>query len=160
MDLLNQLRKAHTKENCNLIVAWVDDDQKKFDELFEIFLGNDKLLVQRSSWPLSYCVEVFPFIIKKHFDSFINNLDKPIQHEAVKRHSLRMLQFLDIPKKYEGIIMNKCFDFIQDIAEKPAVKVFSLIILERLQKRYPAIKEELQLIISVVRYKLKIRVVL
>ncbi len=148
MDLKSQLSKAHSKENCNFIVAWVGDNQTKFDELFKIFLGNDKLLVQRSSWPMGYCVEVFPHLIKKHFDAFIKNLDKPIQHEAVKRHSLRVLQFVDIPKKYEGVIMNKCFDFIQDIVEKPAVKVFSLIVLDKLQKRYPAIKVELQLIIK------------
>jgi hypothetical protein len=148
MHLIPQLLQAHTKENCNLIVAWVGNNQKRFDELFACFLSDDKRLVQVSSWPLSFCVEAHPILIKKHFAAFIKNLDKPAQHEAVKRHSLRILQFVVIPKKYEGIVMNICFNFIQNIAEKPTTKVFSLVVLENLVKQYPEIKEELHLIIE------------
>jgi hypothetical protein len=148
MDLIAQLSRTHSKENCNLVVNWVGNNQKRFDELFALFLSNDKRLVQVSSWPLSYCVEAFPILIKKHFAAFIKNLDKPNQHEAVKRHTLRILQFIAIPKKYEGIVMNFCFNFIQDVAEKPSVKVFSMIVLENLQKQYPEIKEELHLILE------------
>jgi hypothetical protein len=148
MDLKNQLLQAHSKQNCDIIVNWVGNSQLRFDELFALFMCSDKRLVQVSSWPLSYCVEAYPFLIKKHIATFFKNLDKPFAHEAVKRHSLRILQFITIPKKYEGFVMNLCFNFIQDITEKPAAKVFSLIVLENLQKQYPEIKEELHLIIQ------------
>jgi hypothetical protein len=148
MDLRNQLLRAHSKENCNTIVAWVGNNQNRFDELFALFVGDEKRIVQTSSWPLSYCVEAHPILIKKHFAVLLKNLERQNQHEAVKRHTLRILQCIDIPKKHHGAVMNMCFDFIQNIAEKPSVKVFSLIVLENLAKQYPDIKAELDLTIE------------
>jgi hypothetical protein len=148
MELRIQLLKAHSKENCNIIVAWVGSNQKNFNELFALFMGNENRLVQMSSWPLSYCVEANPNLVQKHIASLLKNIKRQAQHEAVKRHTLRMLQFVEIPKKYQGVVMNMCFDFIQNIAEKPTTKVFSLAILENLIKLYPEITDELRLILE------------
>jgi hypothetical protein len=148
MELRTQLLKVHSKENCNLIVAWVGNNQKRFDELFEIFMGNESRLVQMSSWPLSYCVGVYPNLIQEHFISLLKSIKRKEQHDAVKRHTLRMLQFVEIPKKYQGEVMTMCFNFIQDIGEKPTTKVFSLVALENLAKLYPEIIDELRLILE------------
>jgi hypothetical protein len=148
MDLTAQLLQAHSKENCNIVVAWVGNNQARFDELFALFMGNESRLVQMSSWPLSYCVEAYPNLIQKHFDSLLKNIKKQQHHDAVKRHTLRMLQFVEIPKKYQGNVMNMCFYFIQNISEKPSTKVFSLALLETLSNLYPEINDELRLIIE------------
>ncbi len=148
MHLKTQLLQAHSKENCNLIVAWVGSNQTRFNELFALFVSNEKHIVQMSSWPLSYCVELYPNLIEKHFASLLKNIKRQEHHEAVKRHTLRMLQFVEIPKKHQGNVMNMCFDFIQDITEKPTTKVFSMVVLENLAKLYPEIKKELCLIIE------------
>jgi hypothetical protein len=148
MELRVQLLQAHSKVNCNLIVDWIGNSQKKFDELFALFMSNDSRIVQMSSWPLSYCVEAYPNLIQKHFPNLLKHLKKQNNHEAVKRHSLRLLQFVTIPKKYQAIVMNICFDFIQNIDEKPTTKVFSMVVLENLAKLYPEIKPELCLIIE------------
>jgi hypothetical protein len=147
-NLKKTLLKAHSKENCDLIVRYVGKNQNRFDELFTIFISDDKRLVQMSSWPLSYCVEAYPFFIEKHFENLFENLKKQSNHDAVKRHTLRLLQFVTIPTKFHGEVMNSCFSFIQKIEEKPAVKVFSLVLLENLVKIYPEIKSELLLIIE------------
>jgi hypothetical protein len=148
MDLKKQLLQSHSKVNCDLVVNWVGDSQQKFDELFQLFLCKEERLVQVSSWPLSYCVEAYPVFIKKYYPILFAIIQKPNNHAAVNRHILRILQFVEIPKKYEGITMNFCFDFIQDITEKTGVKVFSLVILENLVKKYPEIKEELRIILE------------
>jgi hypothetical protein len=148
MDLRTQLLQAHSKENCDLIVAYIGNNQNRFDDLFELFMGNEKRIVQMSSWPLSYCVEAYPFLIDKKLAALIKNLEKPNQHEAVKRHTTRILQCIEIPKKYHGVVMNICFNYIQDITEKPATKVFSLTVIEKLAKLYPEIKSELYLILE------------
>ena len=148
MDLRTQLLQAHSKENCDFIVSWVGNNQKRFDELFSLFISDENRIVQTSSWPLSYCVEAYPNLIKKHFTSLLKNI-KQQRHDAVKRHTLRMLQFVSIPKKHQGEVMNMCFDFIQNISEKPTTKVFSMVVLENLAKLYPKIKDELRLIIEI-----------
>jgi hypothetical protein len=148
MELKKQLLQAHSKENCTLIVSWVGNNQKRFDELFALFMSNESRIVQTSSWPLSYRVEAYPNLIQNHFSNLLKNIKRQENHDAVKRHTLRMLQFVDIPKKHQGAFMNICFDYIQNITEKSSIKVFSLVILENLARLYPEIKEELHLIIE------------
>jgi hypothetical protein len=148
MDLRTQLLQAHSKENCNLIVAWVGSNQTRFDELFSLFISNETRVVQMSSWPLSYCVEAHPKFIQTHFSALLKNIKKQRNHDAVKRHTLRILQTVDIPKKFQGEVMNLCFDIVQSMEEKPAVKMFSLVVLDKLSKLYPEIRAELHLIIE------------
>ena len=66
----------------------------------------------------------------------------------MKRNTVRLLQEIDIPKKYHGEVMNLCFDYIISPVEKPAVKASSLTILANLSKEYPDIKQELKTIIE------------
>jgi hypothetical protein len=44
--------------------------------------------------------------------------------------------------------MNLCFDYIISPKEKPAVKAFSLTVLQNLSRQYPEIKNELRTIIE------------
>ncbi len=105
-------------------------------------------VVQRAAWPLSYAVIAHPALIKKHFSKLLKNLAKPNLHDAVKRNTIRLLQEIQIPERYQGEVMNICFDYIISPNEKPAVKTFALTVLEGLSKQYPEIKKELKTIIE------------
>ena len=61
---------------------------------------------------------------------------------------MRILQEIPIPKRFQGEIMNTCFAYISDPSEKPAVKAFSLTVLQNLARQYPDIRKELKLIIE------------
>ena len=148
MKLREQLLKEHTKANCVRIVKWVGDDQQRFDELFALFLGDEYRVVQRAAWPVSYCVIAHPKLINKHFKKLISNLKKPNLHTAVKRNSIRLLQDISIPEKYEGDIMTICFNYIAVPTEAAAVKAFSIRVIENLSKKYPEILQELKTIIE------------
>lgn len=148
MNLREELIREHSKASCERIVAWAGNDQKRFDELFSIFTSNEYRLVQLSAWPVSYCVQAHPQLIKKHFAKLIENVQKPDAHGAVKRNTVRLLQHVAIPEKYQGEIMNLCFEFIQSHTEKVAVKAFALTVLENLSKKYSEIIPEVRLIIE------------
>ncbi len=148
MNLREEVIKKYNKAQCQTIVNWVGNDQQRFDELFALFVSNEYRVAQQSAWPMSYCVEAYPKLIKKHFATLIQNLQHPQLHNATKRNTIRILQYASIPKKYHGIVMNICFEFIQNVKEKPAVKAFSLTVLDNLSKEYPEIKPELNLIIQ------------
>ena len=66
MNIKTALLKEHSKKQCDAIVKWVGDDQKRFDELFDLFLHDEYRVVQRAGWPISYCVEKNPEFIKKN----------------------------------------------------------------------------------------------
>jgi hypothetical protein len=148
MKLRETILKVHSKANCMKIVKWVGCDQQKFDELFHLFLNDEYRVVQRAAWPVSYSVELYPQLIKKHFSKLINNLQKPKLHVAVKRNSIRLLQYVEIPEKFIGRVMDLCFSYVSSPDETVAVKAFSLTVLQNLSKKYPEIKNELKLIIE------------
>ncbi len=148
MDLRNQILQEHTKENCNRIVQWVGNDLLRFNELFNLFLNDEYRVTQRAAWPMSYCVIAHPEFMKNNFGKLTNNLKKTGIHNSIKRNTVRLLQSIDIPEKYEGEIMEICFKYVESPTEAVAVKAFSLTILGKLAKKYPEIIPEIKLLIE------------
>ena len=148
MDLRKTILTAHSKAQTEKIVQWIGSDQQRFDELFSLFIHDEYRVVQRASWPLGNAVEAHPSFITPHFSSLLSNLEKPGLHDAVIRNTVRILQFVTIPEKFQGQIMNLCFDYITDPKEKPAVKASSLTVLQNLSRQYPEIKNELKIVIE------------
>ena len=148
MDLRETILAEHSKAQTNKIIKWIGSDQKRFDELFKLFLNDEYRVVQRAAWPLSYCVINYPELIQKHFTKLVKNLQKPGIGDSVKRNSVRLLQHIAIPGKLHGEIMNICFNYISDPQEKVAIKAFSLTVLQNLCRQYPEIKQELKTIIE------------
>jgi hypothetical protein len=148
MILRDEIVKEHSKSQCTKIVQWIGDDQKRFDELFDLFLHDEYRVVQRAAWPLSYAVIAHPQFIKKHWAKLIKYMQQPGLHNAVKRNAVRLLQDMDIPEKYQGAIMNICFTYLESFDEAVAVKSFSLTVLGRLAKQYPEIIPEIKLLIE------------
>lgn len=148
MNLREEILKEHSKSQKDKIVKWIGNDQKKFDQLFQLFLDDENVVMQRVAYPLSFVVEQYPGLIKKHLPKLIKNLRKPGHHNAIVRSTIRILQDVDIPGKLHGDVMNICFDYITDPQEKPAIKAFSLTVLQNLSRQYPDIKNEIKVIIK------------
>ena len=148
MNIRTALLKEHSKKQCAAIVKYVGNDQQKFDELFDLFLHDEYRVVQRAGWPISYCVEKYPGLIKKHYRSLLRNVGKKGIHDAVKRNTVRLLQYVDVPEKFHGQVMDLCFNYISSPTEAVAVKAFSITVLQNLAKKYPEIIHEIKLVID------------
>ncbi len=148
MELREALLKEHSKRNTDFIVGWVGREQKHFDMLVALFLGHELKLSQRASWVVGNCVEVHPKLIKKHLTTIISNLQKNNLHDAVKRNTIRLLQFVELPEKLEGLVLDLCFNYLSQKEESIAVKVLSMIVLANIVQKYPELKPELILLIE------------
>lgn len=148
MQLRSEILKEHSKAQTQKIINWVGHSQERFDALVQLFLGDEYRVTQRAAWPLSYIAIEHPSLAKKHLPAFIKLLGNPKLHKAVRRNVVRLLQFVEIPEKLHGELMNYCFDFIADVNEAAAVKAFSLTILEKLSKQYPDIQSEIKTIVQ------------
>ncbi len=148
MNLREEILKEHSKAQCTKIVNWIGDKQPRFDDLFYLFINDEYRVVQRAAWPVSYAVINHPFLIKKHFATIFKKLQNAHVHTAVKRNTIRFLQEIDIPEKYEGVLMDLCFGYVASPTEAVAVKAFSLTVLKKLSKKYPEILPEIKLIIE------------
>jgi hypothetical protein len=148
MNIKEMLLAEQSKKQCDKIVKYIGDDQKRFAELMELFFTGEYRVTQRAAWPMSNCVQKYPALIKPYFNRLINNLNKKGLHDAIPRNTVRLLQVVDIPKRYHGKVMSICFDYIQSNETAIAIKAFSLTILENLSKQYPEIFPELKLVIE------------
>ena len=148
MDLRATIRAEHSKMMCSHVVKWIGSNQERFDELFRLFLDDEPVIQQRAAWPLSYAAGDHPPLIQKHFGKLLRNLKKNDLHDSIKRNTMRLLQYVPVPEKFHGEVMNIAFDYIISPSENPAIKAFSLSVLENLSKQYPEIKQELKTIIE------------
>lgn len=148
MNLREGILKEHSKAQYTKIVKWVGSSQEHFDELFSLFLNDEYRVVQRTAWPVSYCVDVYPALISEHWKELMNNLKKPNLLDAVKRNSIRLMQEIELPEKHHGEIMDMCFIYLESPKESLGVKNISMSVIANLAKYYSEIKPELGLIIE------------
>jgi hypothetical protein len=143
MDLVKVILKEHSKKQKDLIVHYVDNQPARFAELITVFLNGPYRVTQRASWPVSYCIEKNPLLIRPHFKTLLKILTQPGIHDAVKRNIIRTLQFVKIPKAYQGKTVNVCLHFLQDGKEPVAIRVFAMTVLANIAKENPALKNEI-----------------
>jgi hypothetical protein len=148
MDLLQLLKDEHSKKQTDHIVAYIGQDKERFAGLIKLFFSGEYRITQRAAWPLSYCVRNHPELIKPYFKQLLDYLDRKDIHVAVIRNTVRLLQDVTIPAKFQGRVMNRCFEFIQAPETPIAVKAFALTVLSNLSADYPEIRGELRLIIE------------
>ena len=148
MDIRAEIIKEHSRSQAIKIAEYIGGDRAKFENLLTIFLNDEYRVVQRSAWVLVFCVKKYPFLIRPHLEALIKNLKKPKIHNAVKRNTVRVLEDVDIPEDLLGITAEICFDFLMDIKEPIAVRVFSMTILYNICVKEPELAHELKAIIE------------
>ena len=148
MDIETELRKGHTKAQCDRIVKYIGDREDRFGELMKLFFSGEYGITQRAAWPMSYCVRNHPVLVKPWLKKMMDLLESENAHPAAKRNIVRLFQYVEIPKRYQGRLMNTCFGFIEDPGEAIAVKAFSLTVLGNLSSAYPEILPEIKTIIE------------
>ena len=143
MNLREVILKEHSKKQCDKVVAYVGNNASRFAELVRLFLEGPYRVTQRAGWPLSCCIEQNPKLIEPHLKQVLNFALEPGVHDSVKRNVVRLLQFIAIPKRLQGLTAKICFQFFSDKKEPIAVRVFSMTVLSNLAKELPELKNEL-----------------
>ncbi|MFM9840795.1 MAG: hypothetical protein ACKVOQ_21185 [Cyclobacteriaceae bacterium] len=143
MNLIKLILSAHSKAMKDKVVKYVGNDAERFKELVNVFLAGPYRATQRAAWPLSYCVDQHPTLIKPHLKTVLNYLSKPNIHDSVKRNTIRLLQGIGIPKSLQGKAANICFEYLSNPKEPIAVRVFSMTVLANIAKENPELKNEI-----------------
>ena len=143
MNLAEEILKEHSKKQKDKIVTYVGNNPDRFAQLVDVFLQGPYRITQRSAWPLSYCVEKYPALLKPHFKRIISHLNKKPVHDGVKRNTLRMLQFVRVPPVHQGVVVDLCLAFLADSKEPIAIRVFAMTVLANIASEVPELKNEL-----------------
>jgi hypothetical protein len=146
MNIRDALLEVHSKAQATKIADHVGADSHRFAELMKQLLGPVYRLSQRAAWPVSYCIEWHPELVKPYFNVLIKQLESDDAHVAVRRNVARLLQFVDIPKRYQGRVFDACYNLLANPAEPVAVRVFSMTVAAKLAENEPELLGELRLV--------------
>lgn len=125
-------------------------DPSQFSLLMSHFLddaGEGYRLPQRAAAVVNEVCEKRPDFLMPYYERIILNLRNDI-HDAVKRNTVRLLQFHHIPEDLLGEAADICFEQLQSTKEPIAIKVFSMTVLFNIVKRVPELKSELEYMIE------------
>lgn len=148
MDIRQALMAVHSKQQAEAIVEFIGDDPRRFAKLMKLFFAGEYRLTQRAAWPMSYCAELHPELIRPYLTKLLGCLERDDQHDAVKRNVLRLLQYIEIPKRLAGKIYGRCIDLIDDAYQPIAVRAFAMTVAARIAKSEPDLLNELRLIVG------------
>ncbi len=148
MDLRKAILQEHTRARATKIADHVGQNKALFKELVEVYLAGPYRVTQRAAWPLSICAERYPSLVRPHLTRLLRYLDKPGIHPAVKRNTMRMLQFIEIPRSQHAAVIELGFRYLRNKQEPIAVKVFAMTALSRVVKTQPELGRELRIILE------------
>ncbi len=148
MDIRQALMTEHSKRQTMAIVEYIGDDARRFAELMKLFFAGDYRLTQRAAWPMNYCAERHPELIRPYLPKLLDCLERDDMHTAVKRNVVRLLQYIEIPKRLTGRVYSHCVDLIDDAYQPAAVRAFAMTVAARIAKSEPDLMNELRLIVS------------
>jgi hypothetical protein len=148
MDIRQELHKNHSNAQARKITDFIGNNPNRFKHLIQVFLEGPYRITQRAAWPLSKCVEKNPYLINPYLNTVLNQLKKQDVHDAVKRNVLRLLQFIEIPKRHHGKVITICYAYLLNKKESIAIHVFAITVLSRLVQHSPPLKNELKVIIE------------
>lgn len=144
MDIEHELSAKYSKTQVAKIVNYVGSDPTRFQELMKHMLGPIYRLSQRASGSVSYCIERHPNLVEPYWAKLVDQLERDEDHVAVKRNVLRLLQFVEIPKRYQGRVFDACYNLFSDVAEPIAVRCFAMTVAAKIAKGTPELMAELK----------------
>ena len=144
MSFKQRLENEYCKATIHTIVNEICEQPKKMNELMQTFVDGPLRITQRAAWPLGFIAQRQPVLLSNYYDILIEELHKEDNHDAITRNILRALQYTKIPKKYQGKILNRCFEFLHDSNQPIAIHAFSMTVAFNLSKEYTDIIPELK----------------
>lgn len=142
MNIRNQLLITHSKANTQIIRVYIGLNNERLQELMDCFFSNEYRTSQRSAMVVSDIFDHHPLFIEPYLFQLIDNLNNPNQHIAIKRNTLRILQFVTLPEDRISGLFDTCLTYIIAAYEPIAVKAFSMGVLLNICKLFPELKQE------------------
>lgn len=148
MNLREEILKEHSKAQTQRIAQYIGADSEQFATLMYLFLNDEYRVTQRAAWAVNNCAEAYPWLLMPYVGAMLQNLERPHLHDSIKRNTVRVLQFIEIPDEHHGLAFEVCLGLLNTPREAVAIKVFSMTVLANLVQKYPELTEELRLSIE------------
>ena len=147
--LETELLENRSKQNVLRIAHLAQYDPKLIDAVFEcIAEGKDKI-DWRSAWVLDHLNQISKETVRPYLSQMIMFLSAS-NNESLQRTYLKILGQNEIPKENSGVLMDLCFELLNNPQSAVAVRAWCIFILMEFAKKYPEIKNELKPILELI----------
>lgn len=148
MNVKTELLKEHSKRQAARIARYACQNLTNFKELLKCYSSDDYILAQRAAWSIGMAGKQSPELVLTHLPYLVDVLFRKDVHPAVIRNSVAILERIEIPKQFQGKVMQACFKFLEDHSTPGAIKAYSMTTLFNLSLQYPEILGELKSVIE------------
>lgn len=148
MDIEAHLLLENSRKNWNEVMDFVGTDEARFAQLAHLFFTGSVQIVQRASQPFGSIAEKHPHLVKPYLAQLVEHLKiDPI--DAVKRNTMRIFQFIDIPDELDGDLFEIGMRYLASMDEAIAIKAFAMTVLRKICQKYPELTPELMFQIEI-----------
>jgi len=145
MNFREQLLAELSKQNTVYMASVIGTDEKLFKQMFDLILSNEEFISGRAAWVIEHVWLDYPDMITPYINDMIDFLPKS-KYDNQKRHITKILSTRDLRELDEdrlGILIDRCFTYLEDPVYPTAVKMFSMQIIYNYIEIEPALAPEL-----------------
>lgn len=136
-----------SKVELSELVVIISDSQEFFNEMIDVILFGKDQSAFMASWALGYAGIKRPEWFYDRLPEIVDRLENPA-HESVIRNTLRVIWKTKIPKNIEGIITQKCIEWLENKESSIATQAFSIHILSKIIEHEPELCNEIRDIVE------------
>lgn len=148
MNIREALLAEHSKRQTARIVRYIGSDRERFAELMRTFFAGPYRVTQRAAWPMNSCAERHPELILPYLAKLLEFAERNDVHDSVRRNAMRLLQYVDVPRRLKARVYSLCLELIGDLSQPVAVKVFAITAARRIAESEPSLMQELSLVVK------------
>lgn len=141
---LKALLSDSSRRTADIAVAVAGNDPERFRLLLEFALDDEAPFSMRAARVINMISLSHPQLIRSYLTQIVSRLPG-MKNDGLKRGMLKTLSEhrYHYDEESLGKLVDSCFVFLNDPAEKTAVKIYALDILYRTASEYPEIRPEL-----------------
>jgi hypothetical protein len=141
---LKDLLFDSSRRTADIAVGLIGDNPEIFKKFLDFALSDKGPYAMRAARVVQLSSHHHPELVRPYLKEIIHKLPY-FKNDGLRRGLFKILteRSLDLDEESFGILADTTFNCLNNPAEKPAMKVYSMEILFRISEFYPEIKPEL-----------------
>jgi hypothetical protein len=134
--------------NTSQLVDYVTDNNYLFKSLINTYIQGPNRITRQLAGALIEIALSKPDLLRPHWRRLIKSINDPGASVGLKRNTIRLMQFVPVPRTQQGNVIDLCFRFLTSKSETIAVKVFAMSVAELLSRDIPELRRELIIVVE------------
>ncbi|MBN2174988.1 MAG: hypothetical protein JW731_12715 [Bacteroidales bacterium] len=141
---LKDLLFDSSRKTADIAVCLVGDNPETFKKVLDFAMEDNGQFAMRAARVVNLAALNHPELMQPYINDIVKRLPG-FKNDGLKRGIAKTLseRSFELEENTLGILVDTCFQWLNDPQEKIALKVYSMDILYRVSQSYPDIKPEL-----------------